>query len=99
MSFSPIVMQWLEINMWGVEAQSLEDRTDDRGVLGSNPGRAASELWQISTQLCRIFRIKQCNPSVPSIWCLCQGIIRSHTGSKCVTCHGLRNSENNPLLC
>ena len=45
--FPPIVMQWLEINMLGVEAQWLEHRIDDRGVLGSNPGRAASELWQI----------------------------------------------------
>ena len=29
-------------------AQWLEQRTGERGVLGSNPGRGASELWQFS---------------------------------------------------
>ena len=30
---------------------------------------------------------------VTSIWCLCQGSKRSHTGGKCVTCSGLTNSR------
>ena len=34
------------IMMWGAVAQWLERSTDDRGVLGSTPGRAASKLWQ-----------------------------------------------------
>ena len=32
--------------MLGAVAQWLERRTGNRGILGSNPGRAASELWQ-----------------------------------------------------
>ena len=32
--------------LWGSVDQWLERRADDRGVLGSSLGRAASELWQ-----------------------------------------------------
>ena len=83
--------------MWGAVAQWLERRTGDRGVLGSIPGRATSELWQ--------FRL----PTLPGSFggdikaivafylsgVYARGSKLYHTGSKCVTCRGLYNSEIN----
>ena len=70
-------------------------------VLGSDPGRAASVLWQFRLfHFISVLRRRHYKPSVPSTWCPCQRSERSHTGGKCVTCRGFRNSEINapPVL-
>ena len=55
-----------------------------------------SELCQFCLpHFASIFRRRNQKLSIPSIWRLCQGSKRSHTGGKSVTCRGLHNSEIN----
>ena len=50
--------------------QCLERMIGDQGVIGSNPGRVASELWQFRFASVFWGDTKQL---VASIWCICQG--------------------------
>ena len=81
----------------GTVAQWLERRTGDRGVLGSNPGTATSELWQY-----RLPHFANClsENTLKAIGPVLSGVCArgskiSQTGGKCVTCRGLHNSEMN----
>ena len=66
-------------------------------TLGSNPGRAASELWQfrLNPTLPVSFRGDTINRHSLLSGVYARGTKISHTGGKCVTCHGLHNSEIN----
>ena len=85
-------------------AQWLELRTSDRGFLGSDPGRAASELWQFRLpDVTSVFRRRHYKLLVPSIWSHSGVYAReskiSHTGGKCVTCRRLHKFEIKPTNC
>ena len=86
------------ILLYGGSVVWVHSRTGDRGVVGSNP---------IGSTLLRNFG-NSVYPTLPvsvggetkSRWSLLPGVNArgskiSHTGSKCVTCHGLHNSEIN----
>ena len=69
--------------MWRMVARWLEHRTDEREVLGSGPGRAASELWLFSLPyFSGVFRRRH---QKPLVWSLLSGVYargskRSHAG-------------------
>ena len=76
---------------WALRMSSgLERWTGDRVVLGSNP--AGGTLAIPFILLCQCLSEETLQTLVHSIWCLCRGKKRSHTGGKCVTCHGLHYS-------
>ena len=54
----------------GAVMQSLEHKTGDRGILGSNPGRAASEFLTPLCQCSSPETLKAVDPIY--IWCLCK---------------------------
>ena len=74
-------------------AQWLERRTGDRGVLGSNPGGAASEFGDSVYPTLPVSFGGDTKSSVPGLLSgvYSRGRKIPHTGGKCVTCCGLHN--------
>ena len=65
---------WLGYTEDQCGAQWLESTTDDRVVTGWNPTAVASKLVQVRLlHIVSGYRRMHYKPSVPSIWCLCQG--------------------------
>ena len=74
----------------------LERKPGDRGVLGSNPA-GTSLVRNFGSSVYPTFPVSF-GGDTKSHWSLLSSVYArgskiSHTGGKCVTCHGLHNSE------